>query len=369
VDQSVVDVLAAMNGASEKSDNKGYWLFQFLFWGIAVGLNSYGNWRLTSMQSAAAVVNDAVQMSLYIGVTHALRLYSEKHRWTLHNARALLLRLISASVVLSLVVVAANFVIDSLLSNFGLQFLPPGTTLELAILVVFANAQLYLPFWMALYFSFALMQQRQVAKSEEARLRASLRTAELNLLKSQLNPHFLFNALNTVRALIADTPQRAELAVTQLARTLRYSLNSSRDELVSLENELSIVNDYLGIEMLRLAERLTIERRIAADTLAAQIPIMLLQTLVENAVKHGISQLPQGGVLAIATRMEHAMLIIEVRNDRPLIKSSSIPSDRVGLANASERLRLMIGPTASLKLDLSQPQHAIATVRIPQSEK
>jgi two-component system sensor histidine kinase AlgZ len=204
--------------------------------------------------------------------------------------------------------------------------------------------------------------------AEEARLRAALRTAELSLLKSQLNPHFLFNALNTVRALIVESPERAQLAVTQLARTLRYSLNSARDEIVDLETELEIVEDYLGIETLRLAERLTIVKDVAANTLQSRIPIMLLQTLVENAVKHGISQLPEGGTLRMAAHMDGNTLVIEVSNDRPFIKSGSIPSDRVGLANASERLRLMVGPSASLALDLKQAQRARATVRIPQSE-
>jgi LytS/YehU family sensor histidine kinase len=239
-------------------------------------------------------------------------------------------------------------------------------SLLLTSLSTFVSSVGYLWLWTAGYFGFELIRQRQMVIAEEARLRASLRTAELTLLKSQLNPHFLFNALNTVRALIAESPQRAEKAVTQLARTLRYSLNSSRDELVSLSHELEIVDDYLGIEELRLAERLTVAMDIAHEALQAQIPIMLLQTLVENAVKHGISQLPQGGILRVTARMDSGSLIIEVTNDRPLIKSGSIPSDRVGLANAHERLRLMIGPTATLALDLSAPQTAKATVRIPQ---
>jgi sensor histidine kinase YesM len=367
---SAVDlpVTPMMAPASSKtlSDDALYWLCQIAGWGVTVGFNGWANWRVTSIPLNASVANAITQMVLYIGATHALRAYSKKHHWTLLGARTLLMMLLMSSVVLAIAVVAANVSIDAVLSSFGLEFLPPRTTLGLSVALLFAQAQLFLLLWMAFYFSFALLQQRQTASGEEARLRASLRTAELSLLKSQLNPHFLFNALNTVRALISESPQRAELAVTQLARTLRYALNSSRDELVSVQNELTIVEDYLGIETLRMAERLKIVKEIAANSSAAQIPIMLLQTLVENAVKHGISQLPQGGLLKIATKMEDGTLVIEVQNDRPLIKSTSIPSDRVGLANANERLRLMIGPGASLKLDLSHPERAIATVRIPQ---
>src|SRR6185436_17584678 len=116
----------------------------------------------------------------------------------------------------------------------------------------------------------------------------------LRLLKSQLNPHFLFNALNGLRSLIADEPARARDAVTQLARTLRYTLSSGEEDLVSLERELEMVDDYLALESMRLAERLRVEREISPAARSACIPSMLLQTLVENAIKHGIAPLQEG---------------------------------------------------------------------------
>jgi len=349
------------------SDDALYWLCQFAGWGSFCALQIWTAMRFMQWPFEIAFVYYSLAFVLLIAGTHALRIYSKRHHWALFSPRALVLHVLLASVVLAAIMLLVTLAIVVLLRDFGLDLKPPSDQPPaITIGVAFANFQLFLVIWMTLYFGFSVLRQRQRTGAEEARLRASLRTAELNLLKSQLNPHFLFNALNTVRALINESPQRAEIAVTQLARTLRYALNSSRDELVSVHNELAIVDDYLGIETLRLAERLTIVKEIAGNTSAAQIPIMLLQTLVENAVKHGISQLPSGGLLKIATRMEGATLVIEVQNDRPLIKSGSIPSDRVGLANASERLRLMIGQSASLKLDLSDPCKATATVRIPQ---
>jgi LytS/YehU family sensor histidine kinase len=220
--------------------------------------------------------------------------------------------------------------------------------------------------WQAMYFSITSLRDRRLAALRQSELARALQLAELRLLKSQLNPHFLFNSLNSVRALIADDPTGAQKAVTQLARTLRYTLTAGQEEVVSLEREMEIVADYLELEALRLGERLRIERTISADACAAHVPVMLLQTVVENAIKHGVAELPEGGVLRISAEMREGMLNIEVENPRPSAPLS-VPSNGVGLRNAAERLRLLFGADAALDLDLSRPDLALARIRIPQA--
>jgi two-component system sensor histidine kinase AlgZ len=217
--------------------------------------------------------------------------------------------------------------------------------------------------WSAFYFSALAIRHRQSAELHEAELARALQASELRLLKSQLNPHFLFNALNTIRALIADEPARAQRAVTQLARMLRYTLGAGQDDLVTLEQELAIVEDYLGIEALRLGERLGVERDIASQTLDRRIPVMLLQTLVENAIKHGIAELPVGGILRIYAGLVQGSLVLEVENPRPehLVPAAQ---EGIGIINARTRLLLLVGPTATLDLDLSSPRRALARVRL-----
>ncbi len=144
------------------------------------------------------------------------------------------------------------------------------------------------------------MRDRHAAELRQSELSRALQSAELKLLKSQLNPHFLFNSLNSVRALIAEDPSRARDAVTQLAGLLRYTLRSDHEELVTLERELKTVGDYLALESLRLGDRMRVELDIAAGAQEVRIPVMLLQTVVENAIKHGIAELPGGGVLRIS---------------------------------------------------------------------
>jgi sensor histidine kinase YesM len=122
---------------------------------------------------------------------------------------------------------------------------------------------------------------------------SSVKEAELRALKSQVNPHFIFNSLNSLRALIDEDPARARMAVTQLANLLRYSLQSGQLETVPFEDELDVVNDYLALEQVRHEERLRLRLDIAPEALQLPIPPMLLQTLVENAVKYGISPRPR----------------------------------------------------------------------------
>jgi LytS/YehU family sensor histidine kinase len=195
-------------------------------------------------------------------------------------------------------------------------------------------------------------------------LARALQLAELRLLKSQLNPHFLFNALNTVRSLIADSPARAQSAVTRLANTLRYTLTSRQDELVALSQEMDIVGDYLELEAMRFEDRLRIEKHVPAEAAGVRIPVMLLQTLVENAIKHGIAELPAGGLLRIAAVLRSDMLVLEVENPRPAAPLRGT-AEGVGLRNARDRLRLLFGARASLELDLSRPALATARLHIP----
>jgi LytS/YehU family sensor histidine kinase len=220
--------------------------------------------------------------------------------------------------------------------------------------------------WMVMYFSITSVRDRHRAELRQSEMAHALKVAELRVLKSQLNPHFLFNSLNSVRALIADDPTGAQNAVTQLARTLRYTLTAGQEEVVSLERELEIVADYLELESLRLGQRLRIERAIALEARIAHIPVMMLQTVVENAIKHGIAELQQGGVLRISAEVRDGALLIEVENPRPASPSQS-PSHGVGLRNAAERLRLLFGTGAVLDLDLSRADRALARIRIPQS--
>lgn len=176
------------------------------------------------------------------------------------------------------------------------------------------NIAVVLGLWTAFWAGWSALARYR--DGEIARLRAeSQRSAlELDALRARLNPHFVFNALNNVRALINEEPARARDVVTRLSNILRHALEHSQRQSTTLAEELAVVEDYLAVEGVHYEQRLRVHRDISADALTAQLPPMLLQLLVENAIKHGIACTPGGGELAIRAWREGDRLHVEVAN-------------------------------------------------------
>lgn len=223
--------------------------------------------------------------------------------------------------------------------------------------------------WMCVYFIYQLFDRFNRSEIERLELMATVKDAELRALKSQVNPHFIFNALNSLRALIDEDPARARLAVTQLANLLRYSLQSAQCESVPFEDELRVVHDYLALEQVRHEERLRVKLDVAPETLGVAFPPLLLQTLVENAVKYGISPRPEGGEILIQARCEGGQLRLRVTNPGELRPAGAGArangSTGLGLRNAAERLRLFFGEGASLRLRVENAAQVVAEVMLP----
>jgi sensor histidine kinase YesM len=346
----------------------GYWALQFAGWSLYFRAQASGEVIFADAPwSKAAALWGGICVSGF-ALTHLLRWIIKRGRWLSLPPRALLIRMLIAIAIL----VSTLDIITTVLSLVEYNTLVAPIVgalyrrlpLDGQLINQFINSLIVILIWVGLYLGFAVQRHRYDAQLHQVELAQLLHAAELRLLKAQLNPHFLFNALNGVRALIADEPARAQDAVTQLARTLRYTLVSSNDELVSLARELEMVNDYLALEGLRLAERLTVVRDIAPETEQARVPVMLIQTLIENAIKHGIAELKAGGTLRIEAHVVGAELIIQIVNPRP-INAPVPPAQGTGLKNSSERLRLLFGSRASLSLDLSRCGEATAEVRLP----
>jgi LytS/YehU family sensor histidine kinase len=200
---------------------------------------------------------------------------------------------------------------------------------------------------------------------EKQGLRAEVlaKDATLGMLRQQLNPHFLFNSLNSLRALIFENATKASQMVDRLAALLRYSLQSGSNELATLAEELVMVNEYLSIESIRFEERLTVSMQISDDSTAALLPRMLLQTLVENAVKHGIEPSVKGGAVQVMTSLKDSTLRIVVRNPGSLGHGSN--STGLGLKNAEQRLALLRGQSATMTIRELE-NNVEAVVLVPQ---
>ncbi len=203
---------------------------------------------------------------------------------------------------------------------------------------------------------YARRYQRQALAHErqEADLRLHATQMELTLLKGQLNPHFLFNTLNSINALVSSNPEGARQVLAQLAEVLRYSLESDRRTLVPLAEELRFVETYLEIEKARFGKRLQVRWEVEASARALLVPPMIIQPLAENAVRHGLAPKEEGGELALRIARHNARLVIEVADNgvgaAPVAQEQLLQSG-TGLRNTDLRLRKMFGDACGLQIE------------------
>ena len=203
--------------------------------------------------------------------------------------------------------------------------------------------------WTVLYSMIQSLRRASRFEAETLRLEVLAKDAELRALQAQVNPHFFFNSLNSVRALIFENREAAADMVDQLAALMRHALQSSEHDTVPLAEEWQAVQAYLAIEAIRFEERLRVTLAIGAGLDGVRIPPMALQTLVENAVKHGVEPSLAGSDISIRATRHNGLVRIAVSNTGVLRTQSG--STRVGLNNARKRLALALGPAATLDLD------------------
>lgn len=198
----------------------------------------------------------------------------------------------------------------------------------------------------------------------QTRIAAIESEAELRTLRSQLNPHFLFNALNSVRALIGRHDAKAREMITSLGSLLRGLLSNRDGRMHPVERELQLVHDYLDVELIRFGDRLRQRIECSVEAAACMIPGMVVLTLVENAIKHGVSKLDSGGLIEVLIRCEPGWLVIEVISDGPL----GVESGGFGLANCRRRIALSTDDLGSLELREVEGPRVVATVRLPRAK-
>ena len=321
-----------------------YWTTQLVAWAVYVGSSVWWNYLLDNVRPDLL----QVMVTIYvIGVlsSHALRHTIVRLRWLELPLGTLVPRLVLGTVLLGLVAALAEGICVQL-------FLPSYQSLFIDFLTFFehwVNWTALLLLWSLSYLIYHYFAKNRLEEIRNLRLRSADRDNQLNNLRSQLNPHFMFNALNGIRALIDEDPAQAKRAITQLSAILRNAMSTVKRTTVPLGEEVDIVKAYLALEAMRFEERLRVQFSIPSELEREPVPPMLLQTLVENAVRHGIAKLTQGGDLHIEVRAEKEGLRLIVRNSGHYEPGTSEGSG-IGLRNPQHRLDLIYGRHADLRI-------------------
>ncbi|NQX92445.1 MAG: histidine kinase [Flavobacteriales bacterium] len=223
--------------------------------------------------------------------------------------------------------------------------------------------------WSILYFSLHFIEIGQRSRIEKYKMEAEAKSAQLTVLKSQLNPHFMFNALNNIRALMLEDVPRSREMITHLSDILRYSMTYAKKQEVPMSEEIEIVKQFLSLCEIQFEDRLKYQIEASENSLQALVPPMTLQLLTENAVKHGIATLPQGGEVIVKSELNNQLLELSVSNHGAL-NTTDAPKKRenngIGLENIAKRLQILHGTNATFSISEIEDR-VVAKITIKQT--
>jgi two-component system LytT family sensor kinase len=289
-----------------------------------------------------------------------LRYIIKTQGWLTFPLSKLIAHVLASIIILSFLNTIAQILINWIFNTLNLyEDLQP-----LVILVNLFTSFLYYALWSMMYFLYYFLDNYNTS----LRYQATINEIKLNHLRNQLNPHFIFNALNSVRALVDEDPKKAKSAITQLSNILRYSLVIDKHRTIDFGDEINTVFNYLNLETIRFEERLNVVYDIEEEAYEYKIPPMMLQTIVENAIKHGISNLMKGGTIEIRCSVGLTDdLYIRVKNSGQLNlkKDKHKEAGGHGIPNTIQRLKLIYGNKASFKIFNYDSEFVITEIKIP----
>ncbi len=332
-----------------------YLLFQAFGWVSYALFNIYVAYINEDLSYTTFYVNLLIILFGFLS-THIYRNYIVRHAWMQLDTEKLIRYVLLATAVLT---VLYNIIYHSILYIMHLGVKDPRefVVTMITVYVLFA-------IWNLFYFTWQYLEKNRRILIDTLKMESSLKDLEIKTIRSNLQPHFIFNSLNSIRALIDEDPELARDAITRISNILRNTI-TKQDATDTLDNELALAEDYLALEKIRFEERLHFTKKIAEETLDVQIPTMMLQTLIENAIKHGISNLEAGGEISLDTSIANGMLQIKVINDiNPAQIRNEENSLGFGLSSSRQRLKLLYGEKASLLLSFEKAR-AVLTVCLP----
>lgn len=343
---------------SELKPNRVYWWLQlggwFFYILIAFVLNQF----------RGVPINITLTITLFlaflIGVvlSHTYRELIINFGWIKLNILRIVPRVLIGTILFSLLFELLYFGFTYLLFFYG-------DKIEwVVVFQEFLGWEILFLLWSMFYFIFHIFRNYKNEEIKNLKWEATRNEIELNKIKSQLNPHFIFNAMNSIRALVDEDPKKSKKVITQLSNVLRNNLMIGKRKFITFEEELVLVKDYLAIEKARFEERLIYKFQIDEACKNCFVPPMMVQTIVENAIKHGISKIPKGGTLEIKAQITENNLEVKITNPGYFDKTSK-PETGFGIENTKERLRLLYGQDGSFGIKNISDQLVETTLIFP----
>jgi two-component system LytT family sensor kinase len=348
------------NGNRDSMNRKKvYWLSQVSGWLLFAAVN------IVIFASFEEFNLNRLLIIFYLGftgvcLTHIYRSIIRKKDWLSLPLRQIIPRVLLSSVMIGTLIVVLIYAVNLSTGIYHFSKLRVGGFIFSSF-----NISIVVLVWGLIYFSVHYFENYKKAEIESLIWEAAVKDFELKTLKSQLNPHFMFNALNSIRALIQEDPNNAQNAVTKLSNILRYSLRIERIETVSLEDEMLTVADYLALETIRFEERLKYKIKLDPVSKNIEIPPMMIQTLVENGIKHGISKRREGGEISITSSVSDSKLKIQIKNSGQIDPDSVQHAKGFGISNTKHRLSLLYGEKAVFLIKNFSANEVIAELVIP----
>ena len=315
------------------------WTGYVLFFGLGLWLND----EYTRGQGYALLLT----LCIGVGASHALRNVIRKREWTEQALGFALPRMALSAVGLGFVAMVVQVVLHDVLFPYATPILGGPFS---AVYGLFLNWSIMLLAWGGCYSAYHWFIRGRREEIRNLRLESANRDGQLANLRAQLNPHFMFNALNGIRALIDEDPARAKQSITQLSSILRNAMSTVKRRTVPLGEELDIVKDYLALESMRFEERLRTRFDVDPSLVREHVPPMLLQTLVENAVRHGIAKLTQGGEVIISAQRGLNGFVLSVSNTGSYV-AGKVNGSGIGLSGTRKRLEMIYGTSAALHIE------------------
>lgn len=334
-----------------------YWVSQFTGWSLYIAIAGIFYWSTSGPLGIRIIFGFLTAWLIGMSLSHLYREVIIRLGWMRLGIFQLMPRVMLAIIILGVVFQLIYGSITGLVltgtfsTNWGESF---------------ANAvgwAMMLFMWSLIYFLFHFFENYRKEEIKNLTWEANKNEFELNKLKSQLNPHFIFNSMNSIRALVDEEPQKAKKSITQLANILRNTLLMGKKKVIPFEEEMNLVRDYLEIETSRFEERLEVRWNLHPESSRFKVPPMMIQTLVENGIKHGISHLPEGGFIEVNTSVQSDKLYLVIRNSGQFTPTRN--GSGFGLINTRQRMQLLYGHNGTFNIYNLSPDVVTTEVSIP----